>query len=478
MTSDEFKKLGYELIDFIAEYRQQLEQLPVQAQVQPGEIKALFESSPPQKAQGFEGIVGDLEALQKGLTGWQSPNFYSWFPSNTPLHSVLADLVVTGWGNTGITWLASPALTEVEEVMTDWMRQMLGLPETFQGVIHDTASTATFVAMLCARERSSNLSFERGGLQAEVQPLVVYSSAQSHSSVPKGVLLAGFGRENLGFVELDDNFDMRPDALEAAIQADIAAGKKPCAVIVAIGTTGTTAFDPLEAIVPIAQKYGLWAHVDAAMAGSAMILPEMRHLWAGIEQADSICLNPHKWLGVGFDCTLYYVRDPELLIRVMSTNPSYLQSAADGRIKNYKDWGIQLGRRFRALKIWFALKAEGVEGLQARLRRDLENARWLEAQIHQTPGWKILAPVRLQTLCVRHEPEGLTPEQISQHNKAWQDRINASGRFMLTPAILGSGWIARVSIGTLHQERKHIEALWAAMQEESKITSPDIIGQQ
>lgn len=466
MTKDEFKKLGYELVDFVAEYRERLETLPVQAPAEPGQIKALFAKSPPQKPEGFGGIQEELRALEPGLTGWQSPHFFNWFPSNTPLHSVLADLVVTGWGNTGITWQASPALTEVEEVMTDWMRQMLGLPESFQGVIHDTASTATFVAMLCARERSTDLSFERGGLQAAPKPLVVYASAQSHSSVPKGVLLAGFGRENLRFVELDESFDMRADALEAAIAADIAAGKQPSAVIVAIGTTGTTAFDPLEAIVPIARKYGLWVHVDAAMAGSAMILPEMRHLWAGVEGADSICLNPHKWLGVGFDCTLYYVRDPELLIRVMSTNPSYLQSAADGRIKNYKDWGIQLGRRFRALKLWFALKAEGVEGLQARLRRDLENARWLEAEIRRTPGWRLLSPVRLQTLCFRHEPEGMSPEQISGHNKAWVDRLNSSGRVMLSATMLGGGWMARVSIGTLHQEREHVAELWRLMQEE------------
>ncbi|GIW31042.1 MAG: aromatic-L-amino-acid decarboxylase [Meiothermus sp.] len=468
MSPEEFRRLGYQLIDFIAEYRASLEALPVMSQASPGSIKALFPASPPAQAVGLAGVQEKLRALFPGLTHWQSPNFYAWFPSNAPLSSVLADLVATGLGQTGITWQASPALTEVEEVMTDWLRQMFGLPDYFQGVIQDTASTGTLVALLTAREWATDQSQDRGGLQAEARPLTVYVSDQAHSSVPKAALLAGFGRENLRLIETDQDHAMRADLLEAAIRRDLAEGRKPCAVVAAVGTTNTTAIDPVRTIAGLCQKYGLWLHVDAAMAGAAMILPECRGLWDGIEHANSIVVNPHKWLGVAFDCSLYYVRSPEHLIRAMSTNPSYLHSAADGQVKNYKDWGIPLGRRFRALKIWFALLDQGVEGLQARLRRDIANARWLEAQVRQTPGWELLAPVPLQTLCLRYNPTGLGPAQVDRHTQDWVARINRSGRAFLTPALLKGRWMVRVSIGAESTERHHVESLWALMQQEAQ----------
>lgn len=471
MSPEEFKRLGYQLIDFIAEYRAGLEDQPVMSQVSPGSIKALFPATPPVQARGFAGIQEDLKALLPGLTHWQSPNFFAWFPSNAPLSSVLADMVAAGLGQTGITWQASPALTEVEEVMTDWLRQMFGLPDCFQGVIQDTASTGTLLAMLTAREWASGYSQDRGGLQAEARPLSVYVSDQAHSSVPKAALLAGFGRENLRFIETDENHAMRPDLLEAALQRDLAEGRKPCAVVAAVGTTNTTAIDPVRKIAELCRQYGLWLHVDAAMAGAAMILPECRSLWEGIEQADSIVINPHKWLGVAFDCSLYYVRAPEHLIQAMSTNPSYLHSAADGQVKNYKDWGIPLGRRFRALKIWFTLRDQGLEGLQARLRRDIANARWLEAQVRQTPGWELLAPVLLQTVCVRYNPGHLTPEQLDRHTQDWVARINRSGRAFLTSAQLKGRWMARVSIGAEGTERSHVEALWHLMQQEAHLVN-------
>lgn len=471
MSPEEFKRLGYQLIDFIAEYRAGLEAQPVMSQVSPGSIKALFPATPPVQATGFAGIQEDLEALLPGLTHWQSPNFFAWFPSNAPLSSVLADMLATGLGQTGITWQASPALTEVEEVMTDWLRQMFGLPDGFQGVIQDTASTGTLVALLTAREWATGHSQDRGGLQAEARPLTVYVSDQAHSSVPKAALLAGFGRENLRFIETDENHAMRPDLLEAALQRDLAEGRKPCAVVAAVGTTNTTAIDPVREIAELCRQYGLWLHVDAAMAGAAMILPECRSLWEGIEQADSIVINPHKWLGVAFDCSLYYVRAPEHLIRAMSTNPSYLHSVADGQVKNYKDWGIPLGRRFRALKIWFTLRDQGLEGLQARLRRDIANARWLETQVRQTTGWELLAPVPLQTVCVRYNPGHLTPEQLDRHTQDWVARINRSGRAFLTPAQLKGRWMVRVSIGAEGTERSHVEALWHWMQQEACVVN-------
>lgn len=466
MSPEEFKRLGYELIDWIAEYRSRIEELPVMAQVEPGAIKSLFPTTPPQQGSRFEDVRQDLEGLLPGLTNWQSPNFFAWFPSNAPLSSVLADLVATGLGQTGITWQASPALSEVEEVMMDWLRQMLGLPEPFQGVIQDTASTATLVAFLTAREWASAKGQNQGGLQSEPQPLTVYVSDQAHSSVPKGALLAGFGRDNLRLVGTDAEFAMRLDLLQAAIEQDIAEGRKPCAVVAAIGTTGTTAIDPLRGIAELCQKYGIWLHVDAAMAGSAMILPECRYLWEGIEHADSIAINPHKWLGVAFDCSAYFVREPEHLIRTMSTNPSYLGSA--GQARSYKDWGIPLGRRFRALKLWFTLRDMGVEGLQARLRRDLANAQWLKEQVDAAPGWERLAPVPMQTVCVRYNPGGLTPEQLSQHTQDWVGRVNRTGRAFLTPALLDGYWFVRVSIGAELTERQHVEALWQLMQQEAR----------
>jgi aromatic-L-amino-acid decarboxylase len=335
-------------------------------------------------------------------------------------------------------------------------------------VIQDTASTSTLLALICARERATEYGLARGGLQCEPQPLVVYTSAQSHSSVVKAAVLAGFGRQNIRVVPHDAQYAMRPDALMAAIDADRRVAAKPCAVVATSGTTSSTAFDPLAAIAKTTAGEGLWLHVDAAMAGSAMILPECRHLWDGIESADSVVINPHKWLGAAFDCTLYYVRDPEHLVRVMSTNPSYLQTAADGRVKNYRDWGIPLGRRFRALKLWFLIREQGVAALQARLRRDIAHAQWLAGQVASTEPWRVLAPVSLQTLCVRHEPPGLEGDALDRHTLAWVDRLNRSGAAYLTPAVLDGRWMVRVSIGAETTERADVAFLWRAMRDEAE----------
>jgi aromatic-L-amino-acid decarboxylase len=282
--------------------------------------------------------------------------------------------------------------------------------------------------------------------------------------VNKAAMLAGFARENIRIIKHDKDFAMRADDLEAQIVRDRAAGLEPCAIVATTGTTTSTALDPIQSIAEIAKKYGIWLHVDAAMAGSAMVLPECRWMWKGIEGADSLVLNPHKWLGIAFDCSLYYVRDPQHLIRVMSTNPSYLQSAADAQVKNLRDWGIPLGRRFRALKIWFAVREQGVSGLQMRLRRDLENAQWLAEQVRAAEDWSVLAPVPLQTLCILHKPEGLEGEELDRHTQGWADRVNRSGKAYLTPAILDGRWMVRVSIGALLTEREHVEELWGLIQ--------------
>jgi aromatic-L-amino-acid decarboxylase len=461
MTPEEFRQHGHQLIDWVADFRAGIANRPVMAQVEPGAIKAQLPASPPQQPETFAQILADLDNLiVPGLSHFQHPRFFGYFPSNSLLDSVLGDYLSTGLSALGLSWQSAPALTEVEEVMTDWIRQMTGLSAAWSGVIQDTASTSTLVALLCARERSTNFSLAHGGLQAETAPLTVYVSKYSHSSVEKAALLAGFGRDNVRVVDVDANFALDPAHLAALIQADRAAGKQPCAIVATTGTTTTTALDPIAACAELAHQEGLWLHVDAALAGSAMILPECRWMWQGIEGADSLVINPHKWLGAAFDCTLYFVRDPEHLVRVMGTNPSYLQSAADNRVKNYRDWGIPLGRRFRALKLWTLIRQQGVTGLQARLRRDLANAQWLAEEVGVRPNWQLLAPVPLQTICLRHTPPGLEGEALDKHTLAWVDRVNRSGEAYLTPATLEGRWMVRVSIGAHTTEREDVAEAW------------------
>ncbi len=469
MDPEEFRRYGHELIDWIADYRIHVGDLPVRSPLDPGAVRALLPAAPPTKPESFEGIFRDLDAvIVPGLSHWQHPSFFGYFPGNNELASVLGDYLSTGLGVLGLSWQSSPALTELEELVTDWVRQMVGLTEGWKGVIQDTASTSTLVALLCARERASNFSLARGGLQGEAQPLIIYISEHSHSSVEKAALLAGIGRANIHVIAVDENYAMQPDALTEAIRIDCERGLIPCAVVATTGTTTTTALDPLDAIAEIARSKNLWLHVDSAMAGSAMILPECRWMWKGIENADSLVLNAHKWLGAAFDCSLYFVRDPQHLMRVMSTNPSYLQSGVDSQVRNLRDWGIPLGRRFRALKLWCLIREQGVEGLQARLRRDITNARWLAGQVQAAGNWQVLAPVSLQTVCVRHEPSGLQGEELDKHTLDWAERVNRSGGAYLTPAILDGRWMVRISIGGITTERQHVEALWALIRREAE----------
>ena len=470
MTPEEFRRFGHQVIDWIADYRASISDRPVMAQSRPGDIRAALPASPPRAPESFDAVLRDLDdIIMPGISHWQHPSFFGYFPANSSYASLLGDFLSSGLGVIGLSWQSSPALSELEEVTTDWMRQMVGLSPAWSGVIQDTASTSTLVALLCARERATSYGLARGGLQAEERALVVYTSAQSHSSVEKAALLAGFGRKNVRVVAHDDGYAMRADALAAAIAEDIAAGRRPCAVVATTGTTATTALDPVAAIAEVTAHHDIWLHVDAAMAGSVMILPECRWMWDGVEAADSVVLNAHKWLGVTFDCSLYYVRDTDHLVRVMSTNPSYLRSGVDDQVKNLRDWGLPLGRRFRALKLWLHLREQGVEQLQARLRRDLANAQWLAEQVRLGDGWRIVAPVVLQTVCVCHLPSGLAGEALDRHTLDWVGRINHSGKAYLTPAMLDGRWMVRVSIGVEHTEREHVAALWELMRAESVV---------
>jgi aromatic-L-amino-acid decarboxylase len=467
MDTAEFRRLGHEMVEWVAAYRERLADLPVMSPVAPGAVRELLPEAPPREAEGLDGIFAELErVVLPGITHWTHPGFFAYFPANANLASVLADLACAGLGAQGMSWQTSPAATELEEAVMDWLRQMLGLSGAFTGVIQDTASTSTLCALLCARERTAAFGQNRGGLQAEEAPLVIYASDQAHSSVQKAALLAGFGKENLRLIATDHQHALRLADLERAIADDLEAGRRPCAIVAAIGTTATTALDPLQGMAELAERHGIWLHVDAALAGSAMICPECRWMWEGVEGADSVVLNPHKWLGTGFDLSAYFVRDPEHLVRVMSTNPSYLRTEHDHEVKNLRDWGIPLGRRFRALKLWFLIKDQGVAGLQARLRRHMEWAAWLKAEVDATPGWERLAPVPLQTVCVRHHPEiACGPEELDRHNLAIAERINKSGRFYLTPAVLKGRQMIRVSIGSEATGRAEVEGLWAALRE-------------
>ena len=475
MTPAEFREHGHALIDWIADYRQRLtdSKLPVLASARPGELRARLPAAPPERGEPVARLLAELDSLiLPYCSNFQSPDFYGYFPSNGLLASVLGDIASSGLGQLGLNWQSSPALTELEQQVCDWLRQMLGLDALWQGVIQDTASTATLVALISARERSTRYAATRGGLQANEQPLTVYCSAHSHSSVEKAALLAGFGRDNLRPAPLREDFSLDPVALAQMLAADQATGRRPCALVATVGTTATTAIDPVAECAVLAKRFGMWLHIDAAMAGNAMILPECRPLWAGIDQADSLIVNPHKWLGAVFDCSTYFVRDPEHLVRVMSSSPSYLQTAADGQAPNYRDWGIPLGRRMRALKLWFLIREQGTLALQVRLRRDIDNARWLQSQIEsaaaRAAGWLLLAPVPLQTLCLRHVPNNSGPalslDALDAHTLRWVGKLNASGQTYLTPSQLDGHWMVRVSIGSALTERQHVERLWQRLQ--------------
>ena len=466
MTPEEFRIAGHRLIDWIADYREGIEQMPVRAQVGPVEIRAKIPNTPPRDPESIEELLSDLDTIVvPGITQVQHPMHFGWFPSNASLASVLGDITSSGLGTLGISWESCPALTEVEEVVCDWLRQLTGLSEQWEGTIHDTASTACLTALLLAREKASNFSEAGGGLQAEAKPLIVYSTVEAHSSVNKATLLAGFGQHNLRMVKVDASTQaMLSEDLEACIKQDLQAGCQPAAIVASVGSTGVTAIDPVEAIASIAREYDIWLHVDAAMAGSAMLLPECRPLWQGVENADSIAWNPHKWMGTILDCSLFYVRDPQFLIQAMSTNPSYLRSSVDAEVTQYRDWGIPLGRRFRALKLWFHLRLDGPEAIRARLRRDLDNAKWLADQIEAAADWQLLVPLNLQTVCIRHQPVGLEGEALDTHTLNWVNEINQSGKAFMSPALLDGRWMVRISIGVEATTLEHLQKLWSLIQ--------------
>jgi len=466
MTPEEFRQHGHSVVDWIADYYARIESYPVLSQAEPGQIRASLPLDPPAKGESFPAILADIEKLiLPGVTHWQSPNFFAYFPSNASGPAILGDLLSSGLGVQGMLWATSPACTELETHVLDWLVTMLGLPQKFLstgsggGVIQDTASSASLCALLAARERATNFVSNRAGCDGK---LVAYTSSQAHSSLEKGVQIAGIGRDNLRLVEVDKNFAMRPDALAQRIAQDRAAGLIPFFVCASVGTTSSNAIDPVPEIARICRENNLWLHVDAAMSGTAALCPEFRHTHAGVEFADSYCFNPHKWMFTNFDCDCFYVADRKALIQTLSVLPEYLRNKATetGAVIDYRDWQIPLGRRFRALKLWFVIRHYGVEGLQHHIREHVALAQQFAAWVRNDDRFEIAAPVPLNLVCFRHKGG-------DEINQTLMDRLNRSGELYLTHTRLNDRLTLRVCIGQTNTTHRHVERAWKLIQEET-----------
>jgi aromatic-L-amino-acid/L-tryptophan decarboxylase len=467
MHPDEFRRHGHQLVDWMADYLGDVGALPITSAVRPGEIRARLPAAPPAEGEPFAELFDDFRQLiVPGMTHWNHPGWFAYFPGNTSPPSILGEMLTAVMGAQCMSWVTSPAATELEQVTLDWLRQMIGLPEGFTGVIQDTASTATLVALLSARERATGGAIGRVGVGGG-PPLTVYASREAHSSVDKGVKLAGYGLERLRQIPGDAAFALDPVALERAIEQDLAAGLKPACVVATIGTTSSTAVDPVAAIAMICRRHGIWLHVDAAYAGSAAIVPELRGYFAGMDQADSIVLNPHKWLLTNFDCTAYFVRDRDALLATFSLTPEYLRTAHDDQVVNYRDWGIQLGRRFRALKLWFVIRSYGVEGLRAVIRRHVALAAELARWVDQSPDFERVAPVPFGLVCFRYRPPGRSESELDSLNERLLGAINATRRVFLTHTRLDGRYVIRLVIGQRTTERERVLEAWDIIRQEA-----------
>ncbi len=466
MTPDEFRAQGHAVIDWIADYYRRIESFPVLAQVLPGEIRASLPQHAPEKGEPFETILRDFEKdILPGITHWQSPNFYAFFPCNASGPGILGDLLSSGLGVQGMLWATSPACTEMETLVLDWLVPALGLPEKFLstksggGVIQDTASSATLCAVLAARERATKFNSNRRGCREE---LVTYTSAQAHSSVEKAMLIAGIGRENLRLIEVDDQFAMRPEALGRAIEQDLQSGKLPCFVCATVGTTSSNAIDPVNRVGQICREYGIWLHVDAAMSGTAALCPEFRYIHDGLEYADSYCFNPHKWMFTNFDCDCFYVADRAALIQTLSVLPEYLRNRAteSGSVIDYRDWQIPLGRRFRALKLWFVLRHYGIEGLQFHIREHVRLAQEFAGWVSKDDRFELAVPAPLNLVCFRLKAgDGATQRLM--------EALNRSGNLYLTHTRLKDHLTLRFCVGQTNTTERHVQNAWRRIQEEA-----------
>ena len=457
MDSEDFRKWSRRAADWGADYRASIRDLPVRPRVEPGEIAASIAPSAPEEPEPMDKIFADFERdIVPGMTHWQHPRFFAYFPANAAPVSVVAEYLVSAMAAQCMLWQTSPAATELETKVIDWLRQALGLPDGFSGVIQDSASSATLSAVLVMRERALDWSGNRCGLAGQPR-LRIYSSDQVHTSIDRAIWVAGIGEENLVRIPTGGRWrSMVPAALEAAIEADLAAGHHPAGVIACVGGTSVGATDDIAAISAIARKYDLYLHVDAAWAGSAMICPEFRHFWTGVEGADSVVFNPHKWLGAQFDCSVHFIRDPESLVRTLAIKPEYLKTHGKDGIVNYSEWTVPLGRRFRALKLWFLLRAHGLEGLRQMIRNHVRWSENLASRLAAVPGFEIVTEPMLSLFAFRHQArdEGRTDE----HNLALIDTINDDGRIYLTQTRVDGRVAIRFQAGQFETTEADVDA--------------------
>jgi aromatic-L-amino-acid decarboxylase len=464
MTPEEFRLRGRAVVDWIADYQERIESLPVLSRSRPGELRAALPEEPPETGEDFDAVMKDLdELIIPGITHWQSPNFFAYFPANASGPSILGELLSAGLGVQGMLWATSPACTELETHVLDWLVGMLGLPDMFRssgdggGVIQDAASSATLCALLTARERATGFLSDEKGCDGT---LVAYASTQAHSSVEKAVRIAGLGSSKLKLIETDENYSMRPDLFEAQIAADREEGLVPCFVCATVGTTSSLAVDPVREIGRICRREKIWLHVDAAMAGTAALCPEFRQINDGVELADSYCFNPHKWMFTNFDCDCFYVADRAALIRTLTVLPEYLRNrpSESGAVIDYRDWHIPLGRRFRALKLWMVIRHYGVEGLRHHVRAHVELARELAGRIAETEKYELAVQPLLNLVCFRHRGG-------DDINMRLMEELNAGGRIYLTHTKLNGTVTLRFSIGQTNTERRHVEDAWRLITE-------------
>lgn len=474
MDSNEFRRQGHVIVEWIARYLENKENYPVKSRVRPGDIKNLLPELPPTGSESFDLFLKDFdEIIMPGITHWQSPNFFAYFPANSSPPSVLAEMLTAALGAQCMVWETSPAAAELEERMMEWLRLMTGLPEGFEGVIQDSASSATLAALITAREKTTQFRSNREGL-TDAGRLRIYVSTQTHSSVEKGAGVAGFGRDNVVRVAVRKDFSMDPEALERAIEGDLAAGYIPCCAVATLGTTGTTAIDPLRPVGEICQKHGIWLHVDAALGGTALLLPEMRRIADGIEYADSFVFNPHKWMFTNFDCSAYFVRDAASLIRTFEILPEYLKTRTRGQVNDYRDWGIPLGRRFRALKLWAVIRSYGVEGLQSMIREHLRLAKMLAALIEAEKDFELMAPVPLNTVCFRYRPGGVGDEEANSLNERINHALNDTGKIYLTHTKVNGMYVLRIVTAQTDVTESHVMKAWELIREyASSLSSED-----
>lgn len=464
MTPEQFRKEGKKVIDWIADYYENIESFPVMSQVKPGDIKWSLPDSAPQKGESMDQMMKDMdEKIIPGITHWQSPNYFAYFPSNTSFPAILGDLLSSGLGVQGMIWATSPAATELETRVLDWLAEMMGMPEKFKssstggGVIQDTASTSVLTAVIAARERATGFGSNEKGVR---EKLVAYVSSQTHSSAEKAIKIAGIGKENLRLIEVDDTFAMKPELLHERIKSDKETGYIPFFVCATIGTTSSNAIDPIKQIGEICREENCWLHVDAAMSGTAMICPEFRHLQEGVEQSDSYSFNPHKWMFTNFDCDVFWVANREELINTFSVLPEYLRNKAteSGEVFDYRDWHIQLGRRFRSLKLWFVIRHYGTQGLQHHVRKHVEIAQKFANWITESDDFELVVHPPLNLVCFRHK-------NGNEFNMKIMNSINESGKLFFTHTKLNNQIVLRMSIGQTHTEEKHVQNAWKVIQQ-------------